>query len=177
MRGSPSQQPQPWQNAPPAPSPSRSGSRGATIVAIVVVVVIVLALGAYLAARSSGSSPSNGGNNSGGGGGNTATVDITAVNFDFTGGCWTSSSATGGVVNAGQPFSTTWTMSYSGGLFQASSCTITSVSISTSGFSITSDNVPVTVDAGGTQTLTVVIGTPSAAFTGVVQLEGTVTTA
>lgn len=168
--------PQPYSASPPTP-PKKSHT--ALYVVIAVVLVVVVAAIAYAAYAASHATPSNGGSGGGSGGGSNppAQVTITAVNFDFSGGCWTSSTGTGGTVNAGQSFSTTWTMSYAGGFLQPSSCTINSVSVSTQGFSITSTNTPLTVDAGGTQTLTVVIGTPGAAYTGVVTLNGQVTTA
>jgi hypothetical protein len=122
---------------------------------------------------------SGSGSNSGGapGGGSNTQVDVTAVNFAISGAsnCWTSSSGEGGIVSGGAQFTTTWTMSYKAGFLQPGSCTVTSVSVGTAGFSIVSDNVPIIVESGGTQTLTVTVTVPESSFTGVLTVDATVT--
>ncbi len=78
-------------------------------------------------------------------------------------------------MTAGQSFSTSWTLSYTKSLFGPASCTVQSVSMQTTGFSIVSSNTPLVVDSGGSQTLTIVIGTPSTSYTGTVTIDESVT--
>lgn len=158
------------------PQPPRKSSTALVVVVVVVVVILVLAIVGALAF--SGAFHTAGSSGGGGGGSNPpAQVDVTAINFAFNGAtnCWTSSTGTGDVVSAGQTIQTTWTMSYNGGFLEPNSCTIQSVSVQTSGFSIQSTNTPLVVLAHGTQTLTVVLGTPGVAYTGVVTLDAQVT--
>ena len=152
--------------APPFP---RKKSR-AVLYGVVVVAVIVVVIGGYLAysAHSSSTSTSSG----------SPTVDITAINLNptsETATCWTPWTNAGGNVTAGQSFSTTSTLSYTAKHFQPQSCTVQSVSTQTAGFSIVSVNTPLVVASGGTQTLTIVIGTPSSSSTGAVTIDLTVT--
>lgn len=130
---------------------------------MIVIVVIVLIL-ALLYANGTFNTSSSGG----GGGGGSATVDITAVNFAFSGAsnCWTSATGAGGVVAAGGQWTETDTLSYTAGLFQPSSGTVQSVSVATQGFSIVTANVPLVVDSGGSQTLSVTVTVPSTSYTG-----------
>jgi hypothetical protein len=154
-----------------APPPQKKSHTGAIIGVVVVVILVVVLAGLWAAGVfSTSSSP--------GGGGGGATVDITAINLEptsETSTCWTSSTGTGGSVAAGQSFSTSWTLSYTKSLFGPASCTVQSVSMQTAGFSIVSSNTPLVVDSGGTQTLTIVIGTPSTSYTGTVTIDESVT--
>jgi hypothetical protein len=165
-----------WQTPPqmgyPQPPPQPKSHTGIYVAVAVIFVVVVLG-GAALAYENAHPSSSGSGNNS-----PPQTVVITATNLNPQGGngnCWTSSTGTGGTIAAGSDFSTSWTLSYPGGLFKPASCTVQSASVQTPGFTIVSSNAPLTVSAGGTQTLTVVLGTPSTDYTGTVTLELTVT--
>jgi hypothetical protein len=165
---------------PQSPTPPRPKSRVGIYAAIVVVVVVIVAVVLYVGLSGLSTSSSNNDNNgNNGGGGTTPTyVDITGINLNPTAEastCWTSSSGTGGEVVAGQSYDTSWTFSYTKSLFGPDSCTIQSVSMQTNGFTIVSANTPLVVDSGGSQVLTIVIGTPSSAYTGAVTIDMTVT--
>jgi len=153
-----------------APPPPTKVSRTIAMITVVVVVLLVAVVaGLWAAGVFHTSSSSNGGGG--------ATINVTAVNFYVTANpCWTSSGGPGGTVNAGQSFSTSWTLSYTKTLFGPASCTVQSVSSATPGFSIVSSNTPLVVDSGGSQTLSIVIETPSvASWTGVVTINVSVT--
>jgi hypothetical protein len=141
------------------------------VVLVLVVVLAVLYEGGHL-------TPSNTGSGGGGGGGGTAAqVDITNVNWDLTGsscsGDASQSTTAGEVVTAGSTISATETLVNNGLL---GSCTFQDPSV-TAGFTVASSNAPVTVNAGGTQTLEMQIVTPSTSFTGVLTVSLSVTTA
>lgn len=145
---------------------ARKGGHGAAIAVVVVVVVIVLVLALLYAAGTFNTS------STGGGGGGGTTVDITAVNFAFSGAsnCWTSATGSGGVVAGGGQWTETDTLSYTAGFLQPSSCTVQSVSVATPGFSLVTANVPLVVDSGGSQTLSVTVTVPNTAYTGALSI-------
>ncbi len=100
------------------------------------------------------------------------TVHVTAENISITGAtnCWTSTTGNGETVPGGSAFTTTWTLSYTAGAFDPSSCTVQSVSLGTPGFALSSANVPLTVPDGGTQTLTLRIVAPNSDYTGALSI-------
>jgi flagellar basal body-associated protein FliL len=103
-------------------------------------------------------------------------VKVTAINLQFTGdSCsgWTDGTDPGLTANAGSQVSDTISLP-NDSIF--SSCTAESVLTSTSGFSIVSSNAPLTVNAGTTQSLSVVIGMPSGSYNGVLTIVISVTT-
>ncbi|MGD0587966.1 MAG: hypothetical protein ABSA63_04155 [Thermoplasmata archaeon] len=140
------------------------------MVAVVVAVILGIAIIGLWASgvfSSSKSSP-------GGGGVVGGPVNITAINFNTTSEvniCWVSAPGPGGTVTAGQTFWTNWTLPYPEG----GSCTVQTVTMQTSGFSVEFANTPLVVKVPGPQTLTIAIGTPRTSYTGEVTIEMTVT--
>lgn len=126
------------------------------VVVIVVVLVVVASVLYFLVLAANVTHPTVG------------DVDITEVYVDPT-ACWDDTSSAGGVFNEQVDFTDTVTLTNpSDG---PASCQVYAVDIVTDGFTIVSDNAPVTVDAGTTQTLTVVLQTPDYAYTGTMTLE------
>lgn len=126
--------------------------------AVVVAVVIVGASAAFGVFSSGASSP----------------VSITYVTLNplsERATCWTATTGPGGPAASESNFTTTWTLSYLGGNSEPASCTAESVSVTTEGFSIVSANTPLVVSAGESRTLTVVLRTPAAPFTGTVTID------
>jgi hypothetical protein len=140
-------------------------------------VVLAIIAGSAIYSDFSGSGAGSASSGAPGSGAPNIQVDVTAVNFALSGAsnCWRSASGGGGLVAGGGQFSTTWTMIYTAGFLQPSSCTVTSVSVGTAGFSLVNDNVPITVESGGSQTLTVTVTVPDSSFTGVLTIDTTVT--
>jgi hypothetical protein len=151
----------------PVPPPPKHSKAGVVVGVIVLVIVLVIALVLYTSYMSV---PSN----QGGGGTATHTVDVTSDNWQFN-KCWTSYTTGYGItVNGGSTYTDSVQLTYNGGLFQPASCTVQTVSIQTSGFSIVNVNTPLIIDAGGTQTLSITIQVPNADYTGAVNLVCTV---
>jgi hypothetical protein len=148
--------------------PARSSAAVGIVVAVVLVVgllLLFLVLEGYLG--SSGSSPSGGG---GGGGGGTPVVTVTAINIvSSSNPCGVNGHTFNGyTTEAGGSEQDTLTINNGALLF---SCTIDSVSATTSGFSISGANVPLTIPAGGAESLSFSIGAPSTEYTGVLTLD------
>ncbi len=149
-------------------TPPAKTSHTGTIIAVVVVVLLVVVLAGLWAAgdlRSLGL------------GGGLTKVDITAVNWDLTGstcsGDAAQSTSAGQTVTAGSTITVSQTLVNTALL---GSCTFQYPSV-TSGFSISSSNAPLTVNAGGTQTLQLQVVTPTGSWTGVLTVTLSVTTA
>jgi hypothetical protein len=120
------------------------------------------------------------GSTNGGGGTSLAVVDVTGINYLFTStsggsGCWNDISSTGDTVDAGQQVPSSISLTWSQPFLGSSTCTVETVAVETTGFSIASSNVPLIVGTGGPSYLNLEIGTPSTAFSGVVTVEATTT--
>jgi hypothetical protein len=136
------------------------------IVAIAIVIVLVLAgVGYYLLTRPGGVT-----------GASTQQVDITSVNWELSGsscsGDQSQSTSAGETVTAGTTITAEFTL---GNTALFGSCTFSTPAV-TAGFTISSSNAPVTVTAGGSQSLDLEIVTPSTSWTGVLTVTLTVTT-
>jgi hypothetical protein len=107
----------------------------------------------------------------------THTVDVSAVNWDFSGpsNCWSSMSGPGVEVVGGDQFTVSITLNYTAGLLDPSTCTVQSESVGTSGFTYLSANTPLVVSSGGSQVLSVTVQAPDTNETVVLTLDGTVT--
>jgi hypothetical protein len=155
---------QQYPQQPYAPPPPKRSHAGAITAVVIVVILVVVLAGLYAAGYltpSSSSSP-------GGGSPPAATVDVTAVNFAFSGAsnCWKSSTGSGGILSGGQQWTETDTLSYTAGFLQPSSCTVQTASVATPGFSLVNANVPLVVDSGGSLTLSVTLTVPTTSYTG-----------
>jgi zinc-ribbon domain len=147
----------------PMPPKSRTGPY--LVLGVVVIVVVIVGSLAALGVFSPKTSPN-------------ADV-ITAVNFEpltETSTCWPSSTGAGGTVIPGSNLTTTWTLSYKGGSSEPGACTVESVSVQTPGFSIVYANTPLVVNAEETQTLRIVLGTPTTGYVGTVSIDLNVVT-
>ena len=111
---------------------------------------------------------SGSGNNSPGGGGSVV-VDVTAINIvSSDNACHLNGNTFSGYTTAGGGSEQdTLTIPNNNLLL---SCTVTSVSATTSGFSISGANTPITIPAGGSEAISFAIGSPSTAYTGVLTL-------
>jgi hypothetical protein len=105
------------------------------------------------------------------------TVNVTAVNWDFSGpsNCWGTMSGSGTSVTGGDQFTVTIQLSYTAGLLDPSTCTVQSVVVNTTGFTLVSSNTPLVVDSGGSQVLSVTLQAPKSSETTVLALDCTVT--
>jgi hypothetical protein len=106
------------------------------------------------------------------------TVNITAVNWDFSGPseCWSGMTTKGKVVIGGDEFAVTIQLSYNGTpIVDPASCTVQSTSVATSGFTYVSSNTPLVVDSGTTQTLSVSLDAPDTNETTALTIDATVT--
>jgi hypothetical protein len=135
----------------------------ATVAIVVVIVVVIIAALVMVALLK------NNTNDNSGGGNPAVTVEITGVNWNINGCGWSSYTGNGGTFSGGQQITFTSQFTYSSFL-GLGTCTISSVSISTPGFSLVSSNTPLTFSGSGTQTLSVTVNAPTSAFTGVVTL-------
>jgi hypothetical protein len=104
-------------------------------------------------------------------------VNMTGVNWEFSGpsNCWSSMTTSGQTVAGGAQFTVTIKLSYTAGLLDPDSCTVTSEAVATTGFSVDSANTPLVVDSGSSQTLSVTLTAPNTNETVVLTLDGTVT--
>jgi hypothetical protein len=103
-------------------------------------------------------------------------IDVTAVNYEFTGdSCsgWTTGTMSGTNVSAGSQITLTLGLTNTALLGY---CNATSVTTTTSGFSVVSSNAPLNVSATQTESLSIVVGTPSSSYTGVLTIVISVTT-
>jgi len=119
------------------------------IIVIIIIVVVAAALLLYAAAPK---------------------VTVTAINFT------SSDNACGMNSQTDIGFSTTGGSSYQESYIITNgnillSCTIGSVSATTSGFSISGANVPLTIAAGGSETLSFTINVPSGSYNGVLTID------
>ena len=107
----------------------------------------------------------------------TPKLRITSVTLTYSGNsCWQSWSGPAYGVTGDNVWDGQMSFQYDGGFLLPSSCTIQSIRVLTSGFSVDHANTPVVVVAGSTQTLTFRVHGPSYDYTGSVALEATVTT-
>ncbi len=104
----------------------------------------------------------------------TTRVNVTAVNWDFSGStsCFNDTTGTGGTVDGGSNLSVSVPISFTGPA--GSSCTVSKVTSNTSGFSVDASNTPLVVPTGSTQTLSATVGTPARNETTVLTLLATV---
>lgn len=107
----------------------------------------------------------------------TTTVNVTSVNWEFSGPsyCWGTMSGHGAVATGGGKFSVTVSLSYSAFLLEPASCTVQSVSVGTAGFSLASSNAPLVVESGGSQTLWVSVTAPNENESAVLTIDATAT--
>jgi hypothetical protein len=105
------------------------------------------------------------------------TVTITAVNWEFSGpsNCWSAMTTDGLNVSGGAQFSVKIKLSYTAGLLDPDSCTVQSVAVATSGFTLVSSNAPLVVDSGDTLTLAVTLDAPNENESTVLTIDATVT--
>jgi hypothetical protein len=145
----PSPPPQGWMPAPPPP-PKKS--RKLLWVGIIVVVIIVIIIIAALASTSSNS------------------VNVTAVNFTSGDNACGTNGHTGSGITLSSGGSAQDTLSITNGNWILS-CTINSVSTTTSGFSLSGANTPLTIPAGGTESLSFTVTAPNHSYNGVLTID------
>jgi hypothetical protein len=104
-------------------------------------------------------------------------VTLSGVNWAFSGpsNCWGSMSTAGMTVASGSQFTVSVKLSYTAGLLDPDSCTVKSMAVGTTGFTIVTANTPLVVDSGSSQTLSVTLTAPNTNETVVLTLDGTVT--
>ena len=136
--------------APPPPPPKKSRKLLWIIIGVVVVIVVIVIVVISLAASSS--------------------VTVTAINFTSSdNACGANGHSESGFTTSGGG-SVSYTLSVTNGNILLS-CTISSVSATTSGFSISGANVPLTIPAGGTESLSFTITAPSGSYNGVLTID------
>jgi len=136
--------------APPPPPPKKSRKLLWIIIGVVVVIVVVVIVVISLAASSS--------------------ITVTAINFTSSdNACGANGHSEAGFTTSGGG-SVSYTLSVTNGNILLS-CTISSVSATTSGFSISGANVPLTIPAGGTESLSFTITAPSGSYNGVLTVD------
>ena len=136
------------------PPPSRKRRRWVLPVIIVVVVIVVVGIAAAVLV---GLSQATG-------------VKVTAVNWSGSNSCGglSGSSTVGFTGSDGATF--TYTVTGLTNLDPILSCTITSIASGTSGFSISGGNLPLTIAASGTASLSITVNLPSSSYSGVLDL-------
>ena len=147
-----------YQTAPPPtvvyaapPPPAKKSHKVLWIVIAVVVVVIGVVLALVLLAAAATS------------------ISVSAINFTSSdNACGMNSQTTLGFTTGGGS-TVQESVIVTGGLFL--SCTINTVSATTAGFSVSGANVPLTVAADGSQTLTFNIHVPSGSYSGVLTID------
>jgi hypothetical protein len=120
------------------------------VLIVVVVVVVVVAILAYVAVQST-------------------SVDVTAINITSSDNVCGVNGHTLAGFTTGPSGTIQDTLVITGGLIL--SCTVNTVSATTSGFSISGANTPLTVPADGTESLSFTIHAPSGAFDGVLTID------
>ena len=135
----------------PPPQKNYTGTAVAVII-IAIVIVIVLAVVIVLLANS-----------------RPGTVDVTAVTFtSHNNACGINGwSGSGFTDPTGGAYVWTNTIPNNGWI----SCTINSVTTTTSGFSLSGVTTPITIPGGGTATISFTIHCPSSSFTGVLSID------
>jgi hypothetical protein len=133
-----------------ATPPKRSRTTLWIIIAVVVVIVVVIiAALAYVASTS---------------------VVVIAIDFTSTdNACGTAGNSVPGFTT-----STGGTAQYTLTIldpYSSTSCTVSSVSAVTSGFSVSGANTPLTVPVGGSESLSFTVTAPSSSFTGVLTID------
>lgn len=140
-----------------------AGPRGKIIGLAVVFVILILVVIVVLWALTSGN----------GGGTQNSSVDVTAVNVMFSGAtsqCWTPANSGGaGPMPGGSTFVAQFTLRN----INSVQCTVQSVAVSTSGFSITNSNTPLVVPPMTQYTLSATLKVPNSDYTGVLTLDAT----
>ena len=143
-----------YQAVPPPPAKKKHGALYwvALVIGIIVIIIIVVVAAALLLYAAA------------------PKVTVTAINFT------SSDNACGMNSQTDIGFSTTGGSSYQESYIITNgnillSCTISSVSATTSGFSISGANVPLTIAAGGSQTLSFTINVPSGSYNGVLTID------
>jgi hypothetical protein len=128
----------------------------------IIVAAIVLASWAFTGGASS-ASPMN--------------VKITAVQWQFSGppNCWSNLLDTGRSAGDHENVEVQQALSYRSIGMGPRSCTAASVTVATAGFTLVTDNAPLTIDSGTSATLTVTVETPSSDYTGPLTLDVTAT--
>jgi hypothetical protein len=136
--------------APAVPPKKKHTLLWVVIAVIVIIVVIVIAASAFFVAATS--------------------VDVTAINYTSSdNACGTNGgTALGFTTGSNAAYQATIIVTNSNIIL---SCTINSVSTTTSGFSISGANVPLTIPAGGTESVSFTIHTPGGSYTGVLTLD------
>jgi hypothetical protein len=158
--GAPPAQPpypgQPYYAAPPSPPKKKHGPLYWIAVAIGVIVLVVIVLVIVSAALI----VSTGGAN---------TVAVSAINITSgDNACGANGHSEPGFTTSGGG-SVQETITVNGGILF--SCTVNSVSVSTSGFSLSGANTPLNVPAGGSQSLSFTIHAPNANYNGVLTID------
>jgi hypothetical protein len=152
-QGYPMAPPATWVGTPgPPPPPKKSKKLLWIIIGVVVAVVIaVIAVLALIGAAATA-------------------VDVTAINYTSAdNACGTAGGTSGGfTTSTGGSIQDTLTIT-NGNIF--SSCIIATVSATTPGFSISGANVPLTIPASGTLSLSFTITAPSSSYTGVLTID------
>jgi hypothetical protein len=135
---------------PPLPKKSRTGL--VVVIVVVIVVIILMAVAAALLLTR----PKLG-------------VDVNGVKWSGSNPC----AGLSGQTTPGFVGPDGGTLSYSLGVSNPSpilGCTINSISATTSGFSVSGGNLPLTISAGGSATLAFTIDLPGSDFSGVLDL-------
>lgn len=109
--------------------------------------------------------------------GASASITITSVHVGFTGTshCWTSVITSGGKLTGGQQFTVNIVLKYSTKASKPSACTVTSVSVATSGFSLVKANVPLIVNSGSSRTLSITVTVPANSYVGALTINAVAT--
>jgi hypothetical protein len=104
----------------------------------------------------------------------TTRVNVTAVNWDFTGSanCFNDTTSSGSVVSGGSNFTVSVAISFSGPA--SASCTVQGLTAGTSGFTVISSDTPLVVPSGSTQTLSAQVRAPGENETTVLTLRAAV---
>lgn len=107
----------------------------------------------------------------------STSVDVKAVNWDFSGPsyCWGTMTGSGATVPGGSDATLTIRLSYTAPILGSASCTVTSVAIATAGFTLEGSNTPLTVDSGGSATLSATVMVPNQTESVVLTIDGQVT--
>ena len=140
--------PPPAQGSGPPPRKSRKLLWIGIGIVVVVVIVVIAAL-AYIGSTK---------------------VDVTAINFTSADNAcgMAGNTMSGFTTSTGGTQSITLSITNSNILL---SCTVTSVTANTSGFSISGANTPLTIPAGGSESLSFTVTAPGSSYTGVLTID------